>query len=100
MKRYGYMDYVDFCHELGEAKGGNRVFASVKDLKENQNCVEECGIVKVSVEQVEVVQPSNYSLEGDEYSVETHIKHLLEELVRLEEAQVRIKNYIKSLESE
>ena len=45
----GYMDKVDFDHELGCASGGNRVFPSQKDLERNRPCVDECGIVEVEV---------------------------------------------------
>ncbi len=56
--RYGYMCKVGFDWELGHAIGGNKIYPSVEDLKENCRCVEECGIVKVRIELEEVVQES------------------------------------------
>ena len=44
-----YMCEIDWDHEIGEAKGGTRFYASIKDLKENYDCWEECGIVEVKV---------------------------------------------------
>lgn len=51
----GYMDLVDFECELGCAMGGNKVYPSITDLKESKKCVEGCGIVKVKVEFIEIV---------------------------------------------
>lgn len=48
---------VDFQWEVGEAMGGNRIYPSVKDLKDNLTCWKECGIVKVKVTQVKWVEP-------------------------------------------
>jgi hypothetical protein len=43
----GWMCAVDFDWELGEAKGGNRIYASEKDLREHHDCVDKCGIQEV-----------------------------------------------------
>ena len=51
---------VDYECELGAAAGGNVVYPTVEDLKERRRCVDECGIVKVAVSLVEVVQEENY----------------------------------------
>jgi len=59
--RVGYMDKVDFDYELGNAKGGNKVFPSIKDLKENKPCIEECGIVEVEIKLRQVVQETDFS---------------------------------------
>ena len=56
----GYMCKVDYELELGAASGGNVVYPSINDLKERRKCVEGCGIVKVAVSLVEVVQEENY----------------------------------------
>ena len=56
-----YMCKVDFECELGLAAGGNMVYSSVEDLKECRPCVKECGIVKVRVELVDVVQEEDFS---------------------------------------
>ena len=45
----GYMCRTDFECELGHAKGGNIVFPSIADAKENLKCWESCGIVEVEV---------------------------------------------------
>ena len=58
-----YMCKVDWDYEIGNAAGGNKVFATAEDIKHNLNCVHECGIVKVKVTFVEVIQPAtNWSV--------------------------------------
>lgn len=62
----GYMCKIDFECELGCAKGGNRVYPSVADLRENRKCVDECGIVEVRVYCSRVIQESDFSgITGD-----------------------------------
>ena len=51
---------VDFECELGAAMGGNLVFPSIEDCRKHRKCVDQCGIVKVRVSGVEVVQEENY----------------------------------------
>lgn len=58
---YGYMCMVDFECELGMASDGNKVYPSLEDLKEYRSCVSQCGIVKVAVVAVEIVQEQDYS---------------------------------------
>lgn len=53
--KYGYMCQTDFNWELGEACGGTEVYCSVEDLKQERKCAQSCGIVKVKVELVEIV---------------------------------------------
>ena len=53
----GFMDRVDWDYELGEACGGSRVYPSVNDLRENETCVDQWGIVEVEVSLVRVVEP-------------------------------------------
>jgi hypothetical protein len=55
--KYGYMCRTDWNWELGEARGGTEVYASVEDCKRSRKCVENCGIVKVKIDLVEVVEP-------------------------------------------
>lgn len=55
----GYMCMIDFEDELYRAAGGNIVYPSIEDLKENHDCWKQCGIVAVRVELVEVVVPQN-----------------------------------------
>lgn len=57
-KKIGYMDKTDFDHELGNALGGNEIYRSIEDLKRHKRCATECGIVKVEVTLLEVVQES------------------------------------------
>lgn len=45
----GYMCKIDFDHELGAALGGSKVYPSIEDLRSNHDCVDECGIVEVTV---------------------------------------------------
>ena len=59
-----YMDKVDFDYELGEASGGNRVYASEADLRKRQPCTKECGVVQVEVALKKVVQQSDFSGAG------------------------------------
>ena len=82
-KRTGYMDDVDFTHELGEAMGGNSIYSSVRDLKENNECWDGCGIVKVEVKFLEQITKADWkkgamtAKECEEYEgSEEHIKHL------------------------
>lgn len=55
----GYMCRVDWEYELGLASGGNRVYPSLEDIKAHSKCASECGIVKVRVQFVEVVEPGD-----------------------------------------
>jgi hypothetical protein len=57
--RIGYVDLVDYQHEIGEAAGGNTIYASAGDLKKHQSCWEGCGIAKVKVYLDEIVHPQN-----------------------------------------
>lgn len=54
------MDKVDFDHELGEAAGGNRIYPSKEDLVRCQPCTAECGVVKVEVRLLKVIQEENF----------------------------------------
>ncbi len=53
----GFMCITDFESELGAAADGVKVYPSVAALKQYKPCAEECGIMKVTVTGVEVVQP-------------------------------------------
>jgi len=57
----GYMDKVDFDHELGEAIDGNKVFPSVEALRKYKPCCRSCGIVEVEVRLKEVIQDTDFS---------------------------------------
>ena len=56
----GYMDKIDFECEIGLQSGGNTIYQSIEDLKEHKKCVSECGIVKVEVKLIEVIEESKY----------------------------------------
>ena len=56
----GYMDKIDFECEIGLAQGGNTIYPTIKDLKKNKKCVEECGIVKVEVKLVKVIEEGRF----------------------------------------
>lgn len=52
----GFMCGTDWLCELGMASDGNRVFPSIECLKEHLGCTHECGVVKVRVQFLEVVE--------------------------------------------
>lgn len=51
---------TDWDDEIGSADDGNKVYPSIKALKRERKCTDECGIVKVRVEFVEIVQESDW----------------------------------------
>ena len=57
--RIGYMDGTDFDEELGEALGGNKVYPDLKDCMDNNECVDECGVIKVEIRAIEVIYERN-----------------------------------------
>lgn len=63
--RDGFMCKIDFSCELGSATGGIPVYASLNDLHQSRGCLDECGIVKVKVSPLEVVQPSNFEFAAE-----------------------------------
>lgn len=70
------MCQTDYDYELGEAKGGTVIYASLKDLKEHRGCVNfnpltdgngkdtnrlsRCGIIKVRIELQEILQKEEF----------------------------------------
>ena len=58
--KIGYMDKIDFEEELGISFAGVLVFPSVEALRANINYVDECGIVKVEVKLLEVIQETQF----------------------------------------
>lgn len=58
--RTGFMCKVDFDHELGNALGGNRVFADEADCEKDRECVDTCGMVEVEVRLKRVVKEDNF----------------------------------------
>ena len=57
----GFMDKTDFDFELENVSEGTKVFPTVKALKENMKCVDECGIVEVEIKLVRVVEEGKIS---------------------------------------
>jgi len=56
----GYMDKVDFeCHMEHDCMPVS-VYAEVDELRADRPCVESCGIIKVEVTMVEVIQEESY----------------------------------------
>jgi len=53
---YAYMCLVDWQYEAPFNMTGNRIFYDIESLKRSLPCVEDCGIVKVKVSFVEVIQ--------------------------------------------
>ncbi len=58
----GFMCQIDFEDELYRASGGNKVYPSIEDLKEDHPCWESCGIVEVRVQYVRTVVEQNLEL--------------------------------------
>ena len=57
----GYMCLTDFECELGMACGGNTVYPSERNLRKHRKCVPECGIAKVEVIGLEIIQEADFS---------------------------------------
>lgn len=62
MIRYAYIDKTTFEDELSgdpEGDGGLgscRIFHNIDDMKEESKCAMSCGIVKVKIELIEIVE--------------------------------------------
>ena len=52
----GYMCRIDWDCELGSAADGNKVFPSIDCLKKHHPMASECGIVKVRVDLLDVIE--------------------------------------------
>ena len=61
LARFGYMCLTDYDWELAEARHPSCIWASIESLKEDRPCVEECGIVKVKIVCVEIIQEPDFS---------------------------------------
>ena len=62
-RKIGYMDAVDFDHELEGAMGGINIYSSLKDILAHGFCAKKCGVVKVDVLQAEIALAADYSEE-------------------------------------
>ena len=56
----GCMCRIDWDHEIGHAADGNRVYPSIRALKEHHKMAEDCGIVEVEVRLVRIVEKGNH----------------------------------------
>ena len=54
----GFMCMIDWEFELGAACGGNRIYPSLDDLKQNHPCWKACGVAEVEVRIKSVAVPS------------------------------------------
>ena len=52
--RIGYMDMTDYDCELGHVK--SNIYSSIEECIKDNKCIEECGIVKVEIKAIEIVQ--------------------------------------------
>lgn len=60
-KRIGYMDSVEFDHELSHASKGNRIFPRLADVEREKPCTqEECGVYEVEVRFRRVVKAERF----------------------------------------
>lgn len=57
--RIGYMCSVDFDWELSEVVDSSPVYSTVEDLKRQRSCWKQCGITKVEVKRIEIIEPEN-----------------------------------------
>jgi len=62
--KYAYMCLVDYNWELGEALGGVVLYPTLKDLQENQKCVDKCGVVRVKIILDKTIQESDFKGKG------------------------------------
>jgi hypothetical protein len=51
-----FIDGTDWRYEIGEAAGGNTIYPTLEDARENLPCNKSCGIAKVKVEFLEWAQ--------------------------------------------
>lgn len=82
-----YIDGVDWQHELGEARGGNTLYPSLKDLKRWNPCWDSCGVVKVKVISLEWMEKQDIS-RGDSISSKDAEKREKELLIEIYERRL------------
>lgn len=76
----GYMDKVDFDHEIGCAGGGNRIYPTIDALVAAKKCVRKCGVVEVEVRLKRVILESDFDATKEE--TEARLQRLLTENFR------------------
>lgn len=60
MSKQGYMCKIAYESQLGEAMGGELIYASIPELEAAHTCSDYCGIVKVDVILAEVIKETNW----------------------------------------
>lgn len=55
VSQIGYMCRIDFDYHLGYDSDGTKVYPSLHALRVDHPCVDDCGIIKVSVVLEEVI---------------------------------------------
>lgn len=57
----GYMCQIDFECQLGAHLGGDKIYPSEEDCRENRKCVNrECGLVEVKVKATRIIHQGKY----------------------------------------
>jgi len=74
-----YVDSVDFRHEIGEgnAPGPHYIYNSLKEIKEKQPCVEQCGVIRAKLVKLETVQESDYTDSSNDHVLSLSGKYML-----------------------
>jgi len=98
--RIAYMDLTDFVWELGEAKGGNDIYASVKDLLENKPCANECGYVKVKVLLEKVLKRDSHNFEDGEWTHEEKRRHYKDKIQKAKDRLTLYTNHLAKLDED
>lgn len=93
------MDKVDFDYEIGEALGGNQLFSSEEDLRKRKTCTASCGVVKVEVKLIEVIQDSCFTAQIEKVR-KARKKHHLSKLQRKRQDIKMYQKMIKRVEKE
>ena len=59
--KIGYVDGVDWQHHLEHDSRGVVFYGDINDLKAENGCWKECGIVKVEIKELEWVEKQDFS---------------------------------------
>lgn len=104
-ERVVYMDSTDFWHEVGEASGGSKVYASIEEVLKHNSCAKECGVVSATIKYKEQVLPSEQlELQGQtisewkEYQVSAeYLSHLEDCLIKAQAVMEQYQDRIKQI---
>ncbi len=96
-----YVDLTDFYHEIGEgnAPGPHFIYNTIKEIKNKQPCVEQCGIVKAKLTELEIVQKSNFRSDTNNHKISFQEKYSLMKKALLEIKNKRYKGIESLVES-